>query len=128
MTQLIEFGGAFYNPDEIFKIERVVETVTFTVLVGGLPAGSLFEEDIVFGSEAEAITELAKFIIDARNNLPISRNDLLKSVADGILSNADLTKGFEKTFGVPETEKEERLSTFIVRIADAIKVRADLDL
>ena len=126
MTQLIEFGTSHYNPDLVYKIERVVETVTFTVLVAGLPAGNLQEEDIVFGSEAEAITEVARFIFEARNNVQISRNELLKHVAGGILANPDLTKGFEKTFGLSDAEKEDRLASFVERVANAIKLVADL--
>ena len=122
MTQLILFGGNHYNPDQIYKVERLVETVTFTVPVGGLPAGSLFEEDIVFGSEAEAITALDDFLDEVNQ---IKLDDLICCVSDGVLSNSDLTKGFEKTFGLSEATKEERLSAFIVRLAEAIKLQAD---
>ena len=67
MSFFVSFGlaGEQFNPDQIYKISRVVETVTFTVLVGGLPAGSLLTEDFVFANEADAIAAVLTFKDDA---------------------------------------------------------------
>ena len=122
MTQMILFDGNFYNPDLIWKISRVTNTVTLTIVLSGLPAGSAFSEDHVFGSEAEAITALDDFITEIN---AIRLNDLIASVADGIMSNSDLTKGFEKTLGISLVEKGIALGNFVLEVATVIKARAD---
>ena len=124
-TQYIDFEGSLINPDLVYQIDRVTNTVTFTIVLTGMGAGTIFTTDFVFGSEAAAILALAAYVAEAANGGRISRNDLIEAVASGVLANSDLTKGFEKTAGVPENVKEVRIAVFIFRVAEAIKAAAD---
>ena len=125
MTQHIDFDGALINPDLVYRIDRVTDTVTFTLVMVGMGAGSIFSQDFVFGSEAEAITALAYYVEEAANGGPISRNELILAVTEGVLANSDITKGFEKTQGISVATRDARTTSFIVQLAEVIKAAAD---
>lgn len=103
MTQLIPFDDALINPENVYRIDRVVETVTFTLLVGGTPAGSLATEDFVFGSEAEAITALANFVAATQKG-QLTLAEACAAIAAGIMSNNEITDGAlnNRFLGTPE--------------------------
>ena len=124
MTEFIPFGtaGDLINPALVWRISRVTLTVSFHIVGEGMPAGTALKVDFIFADEATAIAALDAFIVEVDK---IALNDLVCCVADGIMSNNDLTKGFEKTLGISISEKRVSLGRFVVEVAEAIKEQAD---
>ena len=89
-TRFIPFLTSLINPAQVYRIDRVTDTVTFTVLVAGLPAGMLQTQDFTFADEATAIAALDDFIADAR---AYTLEDSIAAVTAGIAANPSLTKG-----------------------------------
>ena len=114
MIRFIDFGGSLINPAEVYKIDRVVETVTFTLLVGGLPAGSLQMDDFVFADEATAIAALDDFVADSK---ALTLEEAICCVTSGVLANSTITVGALKNTNLGEIEA--RVSVLISAIIDA---------
>ena len=88
MTKFLDFNGSLINPDQVYKITRVTDTVTFTLRMVGMGSGNIFEEDFVFGSEAEAITALDAFVADSK---ALTLEEAICCVTTGALANATIT-------------------------------------
>ena len=90
MTRFIPFLTSLINPALVYRIDRVTDTVTFTTLVAGLPAGNLQTQDFVFADEATAIAALDDFVAAART---YALEDAIAAVTSGITANESLTRG-----------------------------------
>ena len=125
MTHLIEFAGSLINPDQIYRIDRVTDTVTFTLLVAGLPAGNLQTDDFVFGSEALAITALDDFTAEVDHGL-LTLAEAVEAVTAGVLSNESITTGALKNTNLGDID--ERIQTLVSAvISTAIELKAQTD-
>ena len=90
MTIFITFLTSRINPEMVYRINRVTDTVTFTLLVGAVPPTNLITEDFTFADEATAIAALDDFVAEART---LTIEEAIQSVAEGVLANSELTKG-----------------------------------
>ena len=92
-AHFIQFGlaGAYINPDNVYKIDRVTDTVTFTLVLSGMGAGTIFTEDFVFGSELDAIDALAEFIVATLKG-QLTLAEAVGTITAGWLSNPQMTK------------------------------------
>ena len=123
MTIFLDFNGLQINPEQIYRIERVVETVTFTVLVGSVPQGSLQMEDFVFASEAAAIAALDTFVNDARR-IPFIM-DTLANIAGGVAGHPKSVSDAQRAFG---DEAKIKLAESSFAFADALADELDTQI
>ena len=113
MTKFLDFNGSLINPDEVYKIDRVTDTVTLTLLVGGLPAGSLQMDDFVFADEATAIAALDTFVADSK---ALTLEEAICCVASGALANESIIRRSvgNRNLGSPE----ERVTVLVGNVID----------
>ena len=97
MTIFITFLTSRINPEMVYKINRVTDTVTFTLLVGAVPPTNLITEDFTFADEATAIAALNDFVAEART---LTIEEAIQSVAEGVLANSEITKGALKNINL----------------------------
>ena len=128
MTHFITFGlaGAQINPDNIYKIDRVTDTVTFTLVLSGMGAGTIFTEDFVFGSEQDAINALADFIVATLKG-QLTLAEAVEAVAAGVLANHALTKGAFRNINLGDIQQRTEAETSsILLIATELVVQFEL--
>ena len=97
MTIFITFLTSRINPEMVYRINRVTDTVTFTLLVGAVPPTNLITEDFTFADEATAIAALNDFVAEART---LTIEEAIQSVAEGVLANSEIHKGAPKNINL----------------------------
>ena len=108
MTIFITFLTSRINPEMVYKINRVTDTVTFTLLVGAVPPTILVTEDFTFADEAAAISALDDFVADAR---ALTIEEAIQSVAEGVLGNGEITSGSLKNINLGTVD--ERIAVLV---------------
>ena len=127
-AHFIQFGlaGAYINPDNVYKIDRVTDTVTFTLVLSGMGAGTIFTEDFVFGSEQDAINALADFIVATLKG-QLTLAEAVEAVAAGVLANHALTKGAFRNINLGDIQQRTEAETSsILLIATELVVQFEL--
>ena len=126
MVQFVPFGltGKLINPDLIYSIDRVTDTVSFELEVTGLPAGTLFTEDFTFGSVQDAIDALAAFLAAIEKG-SLALDEITCCVSEAIISNPklyeDITRVADRQGQIPIDELRRVILEF------AVAIKADFD-
>ena len=123
MTQFVPFGvgNALINPDLIYQIDRVTLTVTFTLAVSGMPAGSLQDEDFVFADEATALAALDTFLA-AVDKGALALDEIVCCVVDGVLSNSKLYEDITRVATRQGQPPLDELTRVMLEFSQQIKI------